>query len=324
MQSSLPARPGDVTSISQSLHRIAQENCDGVLWLAVDATPASDEPLAEDIQAALDSPIAVTVPLNHSKIDKSLQPRWLPLNTEQAEGSFLLQDSIAQALSELRPSALQQGRGRRIAGWIELDGDIRQAAAHLGRQMIRRHPKGHNCLLRLHDPAVLWAVWPVLTGAQQRELLGPVSKWWLLDPAGELTSMQSRDDGPASSWTLEQWIEIDNITPMNQALRDWSVSASLREPLPHVRQIAMQALRRAQVGGFSHPRDLAAFAVHAITVHPNFDTHPAVRRVLAQRKPDDKYMALIETLTERDWSDVRQSLSSIDGASTSSPFASDR
>jgi Domain of unknown function (DUF4123) len=308
MQFATSSSTADATSTSQALHQAAQAHSEGMLWLAVDANPGAGESLADELQSALDSVMAQTVRLDHPEVDKAWRPRWLPMNTEQAKGSSLLQDSIAKALAELMPQALNHGGGRRISGWIQLDDEVEQAAVHIGRQMIRRHPQGHRCLLRLHDPAVLWALWPLLTPAQQRQLLGPINTWWLLDPNGQLTALRCDDRSAAAEpWAVEQWADIDNITPMNRALRNWLAApeASTALLLPEAHRIAIQALRRARAAGFTHDRDLGAFALHALAVHPQFDHHPQVQRALAKREPADQYTALIEALSEQDWLDVR-------------------
>lgn len=316
MQTFSPLQPSRAADISQTLHQAAEANCGGMLWLAVDSRRDVGELFASELQNALDSVIAVAGAV-HPEMDKASQPRWLPLNTEQARGSFLLQDSIEQALAELEPKRLQQGRGRRIAGWIELDGDVRQTAVHLGRQMIRCHPQGGLCLLRLHDPAVMWALWPLLTPAQQRQLLGPVNAWWLLDPSGKLTALRSQDEAPAQPWTAEQWLDIENITPMNQALRQWFASpvAAARDApsLSQARSDATQALRRARAYGIADRQDLAAFALHALTVDSGFDSHPVVRDILRRccsmsNVHAEHYSALSEELDAEAWKRIRTDL----------------
>ena len=116
------------------------------------------------------------LPLKHPQLGPARQPAWLPLNA----GAPALADSIAQALAEAEPDALALGQGRRVAGWLEIAGSAKLAAAHIGRQMIRRNSNGETHLLRLHDPAVSWALWPLLNTAQQHGLLGSIKRWWLL------------------------------------------------------------------------------------------------------------------------------------------------
>lgn len=310
-----PPGANAAAQISQALHIAAAKHSNGMLWLAVDAANPNAEPLPAELDAALRGPGASTVPLRHRDIDPSLQPRWLALNTEQAYGSWLVQQSIEFALAELQPASLQQGRGRRIAGWLFLDGELSDALRHWGSQMILRKPSGQRCLLRLHDPAVLWALWGLLSPAQRDELLGAIRCWWLLDPAGHLVSLRpsaTPAEKPGSPWSVQQWQDIDHVTSLNAALRDWlsqpEASTASQDALGDVRAAAMAAMRRAHAAGFRHQNDLSAYARLAITVHADFDSHPTVRESIANRAEDDLFTALVDTLTDRDWSTIAADL----------------
>jgi Domain of unknown function (DUF4123) len=306
------AHPPQIDRISRALHEAARTDGGDMLWLAIDADNAAASPLPDEIRSVLNSPMAQIVPVRHRAVDESLWPRWLPLDTACVKGSLALRQGIEHALAELTPHELRQGKGRRIAGWLTLDSDLAEAAGHWGRQMIRTHPGGRRRLLRMHDPAVLWALWPLLTGPQQRELLGPVSAWWLLDPRGELAVLRapaaSADAAQAEPWSDALWRDIDHICALNAALRDWlpTLPVDMPWPLARARDIATQAIRRAHAAGFRQTQDLAAYATHALAIHPAFDDHPLVRRLLAARGPQDRYTALVEALNERDWLDVRE------------------
>ncbi|MCX7205867.1 MAG: DUF4123 domain-containing protein, partial [Proteobacteria bacterium] len=150
------------------------------------------------------------VPLKHRSLNPAMRPYWLPLPGENSE--FLL-PSIEQALQEASPDLIAEGCGRRVAGWLEIAGDAKQAALHISEQMIRFSPLGGNHLLRLHDPAVLWALWPLLNHEQQKYLLGPVDSWSLIAPNGQLIALQIKPDtgnnkGTPHIWGRELWQDI--------------------------------------------------------------------------------------------------------------------
>jgi hypothetical protein len=288
--------------ISDRLHRAAHEQCEGLLWLTVDGASPESEPLPDSIQRLLDGDEAQPVRLRHPGVDPSFEPKWVVLDTRKSAGSFALQDSIERAISELTVAELKQGKGRRIGGWLFVDADVGAATRHWARQMIQRRPGGGTTLLRLHDPAVLWALWSLLSTEDRSQLLGPVSRWWLLDPQGGLASLASSSAGIQSTWAVRSWDDIDLIAPLNAALRE----SERLLPLKEARDAAFDAMRRARQLGFGHVHDLTAFAIHAMTMHPMFDRHPAIAQVLQSRQADDRYTALIEAVDEAAWERVRQ------------------
>lgn len=288
--------------ISDRLHRWAYGQSDGLLWLAVDAAAPESEPLPDSLQGLLDSDEVRTVRLPHPGVDPSFEPQWVRMDIRTATGSLALQDSIERAIAELAAAELKQGTGRRIGGWLAVNADVGSATRHWARQMIQRRPGGGTTLLRLHDPAVLWALWSLLSAEDRSGLLGPVSTWWLLDPQGGLASFTSSSAGFRSTWAVRSWDDIDLIAPWNAALRD----SDRLMPLEEARRAAFNAMRRARQLGFGHVHDLSAFAIHAMTMHPMFDRHPAIAQVLQSRQADDRYTALIEAVDEAAWERVRQ------------------
>ncbi len=325
-----------VARISDALHRWALQHSGGMLWLAVDAPSPNADPLPTELEAALAGPTASVVRLRHPSISPAARPRWLPLNVEQSAGSALLQQSIERALVEVDPAALRRGKGRRIAGWLALDGDLFEAQDHWGVQMIRWRPDcgAHRCRVRLHDPAVLWALWHVLRPEQQADLLGGVRAWWLLDPAGHLNQLQpsngSVEPSLARSWLAQQWEDADNISALNVALRQWLHAIRVdrrggsadgdrleasplvsREALVDAIRAAFPAMRRGRAAGFACLSDMITLATLALTVHPHFDAHPLYAQAVAARERgsgDETLRELVQSLTEADLDTIRREL----------------
>lgn len=296
--------------ISQILHEQARSSA-GILWLAIDAPGDAAGCLAGDLEDAFEGRTATVLPLSHPSVDPAWRPRWLRLDTSTPSGSLLLQESIAQALVEIEPDRLRSGQGRRIAGWLQLGAaEPSTATAHVAREMIRRGPTGTQRLVRLHDPAVLWALWPLLGSAQQRKLLGPLNSWTILDPRGGIACLRGAGDGTADAWSAALWQDVDAITPLNAALRSVDLCNSIETAadLERARVVVLHAFRRARNLGFSHSRDLAAFALHAVKVHPAFDSHPLVATALRGRSADDHYMELVDSLSNEDWVEIGQSM----------------
>lgn len=283
-------------------------------WLALDGGPRPAGYVSSDAEDRVDASLAeaLTVVLHDEQIDPLWYPFWRRLDLGLAAGSFLLQDSLAFAVDELEPDRLAQGSGRRVAGWLEVQGDGASAALHIARKMIQRHPAHGRQLIRLHDPAVLWAIWPALSTEQQAGWLGPIRRWHLLDPAGNLVSLIRPDaDTDGAALSAAQWNDIENVTALNGAFRRWLPhgAAQAAMDVERARAVASKALRRARDAGFSDTDDLVSYASHALLVHPEFDSHPLVQRALDRRVEGQHYGALIEGLTDEDWASVKQHLS---------------
>ncbi len=302
-----------VQDISADLHGAVAKSGHQTLWLAMDG---SDQPLP-DIDGADWSPAhtCVEIPLRHPEIDPIWHPRWFALNLAHARDAHILSHSIAWALNERQPHQLRAGMGRRVSGWLLTPDDdlIHAAASHCARLMLRRAPgsPGHF-LLRLHDPAVLWAVWQILTPEQKSEWLGPIGRWLFLDPAGELSLLEGsapRQNEPVGSLShplsAQQWQDIQNITPLHRAIQSL-LAAEPTGSAPYKRwfQSGLQALRRANTHRLNDLHSLSLFAELALTRHPDFDQHPRVQQLLMQREADEPLGGLLSDLTEQDWRSI--------------------
>ncbi|AZN36103.1 DUF4123 domain-containing protein [Iodobacter ciconiae] len=280
------------------------------LYLALDNSHRvlSDDELLLDEAAKLKG---FVVPLKYRSLNPVMRPHWLPLTGENSE--YLL-PSIEQALQEASPDLIAEGCGRRVAGWLEISGDAKQAALHISGQMIRSSPLGGKHLLRLHDPAVLWALWPLLNHEQQKYLLGPVASWSLIAPNGQLMALQIKPDtgnnkGTPEIWGRLLWQDIALIAPFNQALLAYlAQNADLQiAQLDHLHELGFAAIKRARLLGFSDDADLALFAQHAFTIHPFFDRHSLLQKCLAARQADSYYGGLVADLSDSDWQNIAAS-----------------
>jgi len=298
-----------VQDISADLHRAAAKSGHQTLWLAMDG---SDHTLP-DIDGADWSSTRkwVEINLRHPEIDPQWHPRWFALNLAHAQDAHILNHSIVWALDERQPHHLRAGMGRRVSGWLLAQDDlIHTAAQHCAQLMLRRAPSspGHF-LLRLHDPAVLWAVWQILSPEQKNEWWGPVGRWHVLDPMGDLTLLDApthRHNEPANPpshpLSSQQWQDMQNITPLHRAMQ--TLLASMPAAPGQYKSwflTGLQALRRANAHGVDDAHSLSLFAELALTRHPEFDQHPRVQQLLKQRAPGEPLGGLLCDLTEQDW-----------------------
>ena len=169
-----------------------------------------------------------------------------------------------------------------------------------------------STFVRWHDPAVWWAVWPLLDAPQQVQLLGPSKALWNLSPTGawrtyEAPPFEQTQEQPVEAavhplgLATQQRADLELITPLNAAMRNCAEVWQARMSEAQARETAMAALRRAHTMGFEDQRDLAEFAQKALVVHPHFDAHPLVAKRLADRQSSDYFTALIDDLSKSEW-----------------------
>lgn len=259
-------------------------------------------------------------------IQEDHRPWITPLSVDRASNSHALQLSVKEALDELQPASLAQGLGRRIGGWLVSEADSIGIAMHLARLMVQTSASGQRMLLRVHDSAVLWVLWAVLTPSQHRSLLGPLRHWFILDPSGQLIRLDHPPAGQADTdaaadpaplhLTAAQWLDVMNIQAFNAALAKWTAQSMAAHAVPidpqrlyTAAQTLITALRRARNWGISDDTDLTLFAQHALQHGAQFDSHPHVKELLARcnsRQSDfEYYSAAVESLDIDDWARIR-------------------
>jgi hypothetical protein len=297
-----------IARLSDTMHR-QLANTRGHCWLLLD--PAI-RPVGQDspLGCLLADRTCFTAP-SMADIDVTMMPQIIAFDPAKARDHDLVWQSLSEALVELAPDMLAQGVGRRIGGWLESDADGPQLALHIASQMIQRNAQGRRRLLRWADPAVLWALWPILNGQQQSALLGPIKAYRLLDPAGHWHCLRAPHDAKGEALGLDsrQWQRIEAIAALNGVLREQSLSAHSPQSLCQLRDTLMAALEEARHFGFADSRDQTAYARRALAIHPAFARHPLVAERLAKRKPDDYFSALIDDLSAGQWAGIQRDCS---------------
>ncbi|MDP9917501.1 hypothetical protein J2W24_003152 [Variovorax boronicumulans] len=273
--------------------------------------PALRPPAEDPSWPADDAQAPVSIAMAHPRVDPSVVPQLLTLHPNDESHARMLVYTLDEAQADCDRESLSHGRGRRIGAWLVTPAPASEVGDHLGRVMLQRHALTHaQVWLRLHDPAVLWLLWPELSAQQQTALLGPIEAAYLLDPLGKI-EMIRRPAAAASAHGLEltpqQWTTVDATGAANQALRDWS-SMPAGTPIRLHAQVAVAAVKRAALRGFSDTSDQALFARLALTVHPRFDRHPWVTQRLDERAPEDYFSGLVADLDEAQWQQIATDL----------------
>jgi hypothetical protein len=300
-------------------------------WLLLDPAPLGVQEIDEPALAELINHHALCrVAPRHAGVPMAMAPALLSLDAAIPADSALIRSSLEFALRELPSPQLAQGGGRVIAAWLECDGEPAptQTAlqSHLARTMFARRADGRIEWLRWYDPAVLWVLWPRLRAEQQRLLLGPTRRHWLLTPSGELQCLSAPTASSSQSvrtaaatveqieFTATQWAVIDAIGALNLALVQAHASQLDDVALARNRDVGMGALARAQQAGFTDRQDLAAYAHKAITCHPEFDRHSIVAQRLQAAQPGDFFSAIVDDITDKQWRQIANDLNASNSA----------
>ncbi|MEJ8846205.1 DUF4123 domain-containing protein [Variovorax rhizosphaerae] len=303
MDSTQPAKT-PANQISHQLHRHlglpAAPNC--MLLLDPVLRPISDaDAIAERHWEYSYTPVRLA-----PHVDPTEWPQLVSFDVTKFSGSEYLALSVEDACEELAPEALRTGAGRRIGGWLATRASAKEVAKHLARTMVQNRPGDGPTWLRVHDPAVMWWLWSFLSPGQRRLLLGPVDTLWILDPSGQLVALRAevattKGNTAPLALTDDLWRDVDCIAPLNLALREWARASALDQRIDPLCTGALDAVRRAMAAGFHSKRDLTAYAQYALKVHPRFDAHLDVQKLIAQRRSTDYFTRLVDGLNEEDW-----------------------
>ena len=301
-----------VEMLSDAMHRALTAHGDHC-WLMLDPSVAHTAGRTALEELLRERTTVVNISSPHRQLDDEAMPMLVSLDSARPEGSRLLKASLEQSLNELAPQVLRTQAGRYVCGWWCAPAEAGAALAlHLRRVLVMRLGSEGSTFVRWHDPAVLWAVWPLLDAPQQVQLLGPSKALWNLSPTGawrtyEAPPFEQTQEQPVEAavhplgLATQQRADLELITPLNAAMRNCAEVWQARMSEEQARETAMAALRRAPAMGFDDKRDLALFAQKALTVHPQFDLHPLVARRLGSRQNGDYFSALIDDLSESEW-----------------------
>ena len=256
----------------------------------------------------------VRIRWEHPNLVPDHRPYLLTLDPRREADARLLEASAQLALDDWAVDSLAQRQGHRICGWIMTEP---HPALYFGRLAIQRLPSnapnaGQQTLLRFYDPSVMPLLWRFSDTTQHQNLLGPVETWLMLDRSLQLTAYQVPDKSEqylASSYPLlkyraEQWLKLNNIGALNQAILQWQIKTGLPPANTQI-DAAAQALIRARHYGINDEQDLNAFAWHALTVHAHFDEHQLIKQALRRLPREEYYTAAVADLSEQDWRQVQ-------------------
>lgn len=282
--------------------------------------PGDDAEFDQCLQAWRKTAIEYKFPVvrirwNHPNLMPAHCPYLLILDPRRAADARLLELSVQLALDDWTVDSLSQRQGHRICGWMMTEP---HPALYFGHLAVRKLPPdapnaGQQTLLRFYDPSVMPHLWRISDATQRQNLLGPVDTWLMLDRTLRLTSYQAPDKSvaylattlPLLKYRPEQWLALNNIGALNQAIVQWQINHAGQPPTATQIDAAALALARARRYGIDDDEDLKSFAWHALTVHPHFDGHPLIKQALSRLPHEEYYAAAVADFTEQDWRQVQ-------------------
>ena len=312
-----------------------------------------DETSAAWLDLAERMPVQVAIPGYGLGVERC--PLWLQADLTKPKAQQLLRATVEGARDELHPDALRRNNGRRVCAWVcsppnakSTPDALRAQALHMAGLLVQTRPNlpthypylnGRPVHVRLQDPAVLWALWPLFNSMQKSQWLAHVGGWWMLKPNGQMHALQAlQADAPMHSpravphaldmrFTPDQWTSVPHIQPLNHALRKWLQRSLQDNPLAELADLdvdnardgACAAIRTTDNAGWRDLIDLQAVAYYAMAYHPRFDTSTLIRNHLAQRmvaaRKDDAAFDLagwLHVLSASDWQRVVAQLNHVE------------
>jgi hypothetical protein len=296
-------------SLRAQIRRNANGQC--LMWI----NPAQVDPF--EIHTSMQSR-RVTIPIAHPRFDLKYAPYLVALNLDDPEDSEVFETSVFIAWDSWRLERLQAFRGQPIAGWVLTDASPKLLAQHWALYCHLHRDNGISKLLRFHDPGVREWLWPILTLAQQGQLLGPAKSLIAFSRAQQLMehSVQRSTDvvpqRPSTdlaspikrlALTTHQWHQVNDYAIVHGAWIGWRTSEAENGSTPnhrpdwHIQVFA--ALRHATSYGISAPDDRELFAAHVLNYGEQFHMNPKLQAVWDKTRGGECYGSAYE-----DWLDT--------------------
>jgi len=255
---------------------------------------------------SMDLPLIPLVPQGLEK-EKAQLPALLSMAA--------LQPSLRLQLLEILAQAQQRKEHLPVVTFLDSEVQTERMRAHWARQMIVSLPNQKKALLRSYDPRVLAQLQWMCTASQLKTLFGPVKRWTIyLDARWQ--SMAAPTAAPLSSLFLnkEQAALLGRIEPINEVL--YKLPEEKRIHTEPTSRVIDALLLRAQAHGLTRREDIVQFALDGMRIHPAFDSHPEIARLIAERDPQEQtYCDVMALLEDSTWERIATDLSAHEKAS---------
>lgn len=196
-----------------------------------------------------------------------------------------------------------------IATFIATEADEPTIRSHMVSRMTL-YQAGRRALLRFSDPRVMLQLSWMLSSEELAWLFGPVDKYFVWVPGG--WHGIERPMAVSATRPPSDWSALRRIGLINEVLVEVRHSDDYRA-LVIVSQCIDQALQRAERYGLLEEEDQIAFAKHAVTIHPDFDLHPTITRLIAALDIETCYRDSVSLLGDDEWCRIRTEINSRTG-----------
>lgn len=187
--------------------------------------------------------------------------------------------------------------------------------AHWKKQLIARLPGGSKFHLRSYAPRVLTQLLRIYSPAQLKALFGCIDEWSIYCNHAWHT-LRAPDCEPvlAQFFSRQQGEQMHRIQAINQTIAQLPAESRPAYATPakeffSVSEKIDALLLRATAHALAREDEQIQFALHGMTVHPHFDTHPRVRTLLAGLDREEQtYLDAIAELQPADWQSIATDL----------------
>ena len=238
-----------------------------------------------------------------------------------------LGDDARQALFALLEHAHDAQAALPIVCLFKSSASVKQLRWHWMQQMVVQTAQGKKFQLRSYVPSVFVQLQRFYTPAQLKALFGDISVWSIYHDQ-RWHSLDAPDGLPTQSHLIgeSQLEQLLRVQAINRTLAELNVQqdgdqmdGSVR---PHYRgadpagyfaisNTIDELIVRAQTHGLAREDDQVQFALHGLSQHPHFDTHPRIRKLLSEMDSEEQtYLDATALLQPDDWQRIQTDLQS--------------
>ena len=252
------------------------------------------------VDGALDPSILGEAERSHAEW-RGLYPEKMLESRTPEMGPFLVALTPGDAGHDaFMHSLLERSQGLDLVIWVASRQPIDVLAAHGHAYAEVKLPDGRSALLRHYDPSILEILVPMFDARQRADFLAAAReyRYWRAgwqSIAG--TDAVTVPEAPADWITLTpaQFELLSNESfaeTLYQRLRDELMPpANAMDSQDSIRAIRALLARAVQTHGLNNQSDLAYFSLIGLNVHPWFDLHEVIAKVLAEQRGRDVPLA---------------------------------
>ena len=216
---------------------------------------------------------------------------------------------LRQRTVEIALNDLDERRAPRVCGWIASGASAHTVQMGVESSLLRTAPNRKRFLFRHHDPRVRACLTALLGDRWMSSVVSGMRAWLFvgLDKLAQETSGCS-EGGIDGLNSIRVHQVISRCEEINQAIeiaqeQGWAFQASAYG-------LADAAISRAEALAFHGAADRLAYMLHALTLTPQFDSHPDIHAILREASASgETYLEAMARIPAHTWQAV-QSLAS--------------